>query len=251
MARWLALLVIAMTAGTASPIQASPPQASPLRPRTIHTQRLMSEAYGVVRTFGLLLPPDYDRRTRRYPVLYLLHGSTQQHATWGRPTLLDRTTHVIVVMPDMDRTRYARADGSPDVAAERFITAELVEYIDSHYRTLATRESRAIGGLSIGGFGAMYLGLRHPGEYGTIGAFSAPYQDDPMTWLPLDQLSGAKPSIYLGCGVEDALLGSNRRFAAWLQQNGLGRTYEEGPGAHTWDAWDWELKRFLERLFPG
>ena len=69
------------------------------RPRTIRTQQVMSEALGGVRTFGLLLPPDYDGSARRYPVLYLLHGSGQRHSTWGRRTLLDHTTGAIVVMP--------------------------------------------------------------------------------------------------------------------------------------------------------
>jgi S-formylglutathione hydrolase FrmB len=255
MTRAIAMLAVAMTAGTATGIPtdaAGIPRAQDAEPRshTIHTVRLMSAAYGMMRTFGLLLPRDYDQTTRRYPVLYLLHGSTQQHSTWGRPTLLDHTANAIVVMPDMDRTRYALADGSPERAAERFITSELVDYIDAHYRTLATRDSRAIAGLSIGGFGAMYLGLRHPDEFGAVGAFSAPYETggDPMTWLPLDQVRTSPPQIYVGCGVDDSLLASSRRFSTWLQAHGLDRTYEEGPGAHTWNAWDWQLGSFLREL---
>ena len=255
MTRAIAMLALTVTAtaGTRIPVSATavpPAQDAPLRPHTIHTVRLTSTAYGVVRTFGLLLPRDYDRTTRRYPVLYLLHGSTQQHSTWGRPTLLDHTAGAIVVMPDMDRTRYALADGSPERAAERFITSELVDYIDAHYRTVATRDARAIGGLSIGGFGAMYLGLRHPDAFAAVGAFSAPFETggDPMTWLPVEQLRAAPLRIYVGCGVEDALLASSRRFSAWLQAHGIDRTYDEGPGAHTWDAWDWQLGTFLRML---
>jgi enterochelin esterase-like enzyme len=148
----------------------------------------------------------------------------------------------------MDRTRYAGADGSADPAAERFITQELVEYIDSHYRTVATPESRAIAGLSIGGFGALFLGLRHPDEFGSIGAFSAPLQTDPATWVSMQRLEARRPSIYLGCGVEDGLLRSNRRFAAWLQDQHVDRKYEEGPGGHAWTAWDWQLESFLKTL---
>lgn len=255
MTRAIAMLALTVTAaaGVKIPVAGAsvpPAQDATLRPHTIHTVRLMSEAYGVMRTFGLLLPRDYDQTTRRYTVLYLLHGSMQQHSTWGRPTLLDHTATSIVVMPDMDRTRYALADGSPERAAERFITSELVDYVDTHYRTLATRESRAIAGLSIGGFGAMYVGLRHPDEFATVGAFSAPYETggDPMTWLPLDQLRVTPPGIYVGCGVDDSLLASSRRFATWLQAHDIDRTYEEGPGAHTWAAWDWQLGSFLRRL---
>src|SRR3954470_159593 len=119
------------------------------RPRTIRTQQVTSQALGGIRTFGLLLPPDYDSSARRYPVLYLLHGSGQPHSTWGRRTLLDGTTGAIVVTPDMDRARYVMADGRVDPGTEAFLTQELVDYIDSHYRTVATRDGRAIAGLSI------------------------------------------------------------------------------------------------------
>src|SRR3982751_1691575 len=101
---------------------ALPDDAAARRPRTIRTLRLTSEAMNSVRTYGLLLPPDYDTSARRYPVIYLLHGSGQQHATWGRRTLLDGATGAIVVMPDMDRTRYATAGGRVDPQADAFVT---------------------------------------------------------------------------------------------------------------------------------
>ena len=73
----------------------------------------------------LVLPPDYDTSTRRYPVVYLLHGSGQRHVTWGRRTLLDGATNAIVVMPDMDRARYVIGD-RVDAQAETFLTQELI-----------------------------------------------------------------------------------------------------------------------------
>ena len=219
------------------------------RPRTIRTMRLMSEALGSVRQFGLLLPPDYETSARRYPVVYLLHGSGQQHATWGRPTLLDHTTNAIIVMPDMDRTRYALSDGGVDPRVETFITQELVDDIDATYRTLPSRESRAIAGLSIGGLGAMLLGLRHPDRFGAIGSFSAPLNSLGNGGL-LMVFGGFRPSplIYVGCGIADSLLPASRRFAALLQDQQIARTYEEGPGAHTWESWDWQLRSFLAML---
>src|SRR4051812_3766022 len=193
-----------------------------VRPRTIRTQQVMSEALGGVRTFGLLLPPDYDRSARRYPVLYLLHGSGQRHSTWGRRTLLDRTTGAIVVMPDMDRARYVIGEGRVDARAEAFITTELADFIDRNYRTLTTRDGRAIAGLSIGGFGAMLLGLRHADRFGAIGAFSAPL-DAAGELAPLSELPPAAvpPLLFVGCGVADSLLPSSRRFAARLDERGI------------------------------
>jgi S-formylglutathione hydrolase FrmB len=223
-------------------------QEVPTRPRTIHTLRLTSAALNSVRTYGLLLPPDYDRSDRRYPVLYLLHGSGQQHATWGRRTLLDRTTAAIVVMPDMDRTRYVVGGGRIDPQADAFITQELVNEIDARYRTVASRDGRAIAGLSIGGFGAMLLGLRHADRYSAIGAFSAPLEGVGDPTAALAAMPAGSPMLYIGCGVADPLLPSSRRFASLLQGAHIPRQYEEGPGAHSWEAWDWQLRSFLEMV---
>ena len=220
-------------------------QDIPTRPRTIRTLRLTSVALHSERTYGLLLPPDYDRSDRRYPVLYLLHGSGQQHATWGRRTLLDRTADAIVVMPDMDRTRYVVSSGRVDPQADAFITQELVSEIDARYRTIASRDGRAIAGLSIGGFGAMLLGLRHPDRYSAIGAFSAPLDGLGDPTVALGAITAGSPLLYIGCGVADALLPSSRRFASLLEGAHIPRHYEEGPGAHTWEAWDWQLRSFL------
>jgi S-formylglutathione hydrolase FrmB len=208
----------------------------------------MSEALGTAGTFGLLLPPDYDSSTRRYPVIVLLHGSGQQHSTWGRRTLLDGTREAIVVMPDTGSTRYVLGDGRVDPRYERFIVDELIGDIDSHYRTIASRDGRAIGGLSIGGFGAMLLGLRHPDRFRAIGAFSAPYEaiGDPARLLV--DAAGPPPIIYMGCGTFDPLLASSRRFSALLDTGHIEHRYEEGPGAHTWEAWDWQLRSFLAML---
>jgi enterochelin esterase-like enzyme len=215
-------------------------------PRTIHSVTFMSEALGTVRTFGLLLPPDYNQSTRRYPVLYLLHGSGQQHATWGRQTLRSGATGMIVVMPDNDRARYAAADGTVDARYDTFVASELIDYVDAHYRTVATREGRAIGGLSIGGFGAMLLGLKHADRFAAIGAFSAPY--DTRTFAPLLNSTPTPPAIFLGCGTADSLLPANRRFAMLLEAQHIARRYVEVPGAHDWNAWDPLLAEFLSML---
>jgi S-formylglutathione hydrolase FrmB len=162
--------------------------------------------------------------------------------------LLDRTTGAIVVMPDMDRARYVVGGGRIDPQADAFITQELVNEIDARYRTVASRDGRAIAGLSIGGFGAMLLGLRHADEYSAIGAFSAPLDGIGDTAAALRTTTEGPPQLYIGCGVADSLLPSSRRFASFLEGAHIPRQYEEGPGAHTWEAWDWQLQSFLEML---
>jgi len=240
----LATLVCCVTLASSLAAQES---ATP-RPRTIKTVQVASDAMASVRTYGLLLPPDYDTSTRRYPVVYLLHGSGQRHVTWGRRTLLDGATNAIVVMPDMDRARYVIGD-RVDAQAETFLTQELITEIDKRYRTIASREGRSIAGLSIGGFGAVLLGLRHADLYSAVGSFSAPLDGvgDPAALLA----TAPHPLLYVGCGVADSLLPASRRFAARLEQAGVARTYEEGPGAHTWDAWDWQLRSFLLMVKAG
>ena len=243
MLRRLAACLCVVTFGSAVAAQ-----EAPTRPRTIRTMRITSAALNSVRTYGLLLPPDYDRSERRYPVLYLLHGSGQQHATWGRRTLLDYTPGTIVVMPDMDRARYVVGSGRIDPQAETFITQELMGEIDARYRTVASRDGRAIAGLSIGGFGAMLLGLRHADQYSAIGAFSAPLDGvgDPIA--AMGTVTTGTPRLYIGCGLADALLPSSRRFVVLLEGAHMSRRYEEGPGGHTWEAWDWQLRSFLEMV---
>ena len=95
----------------------------------------------------------------------------------------------------------------------------------------------------------MLLGLHHPDRFGAVGAFSAPLDGigDPAALPGLSDLT-TWPRLYIGCGVADTLLPSSRRFAALLEGRGIPRRYEEGPGAHTWEAWDWQLHSFLDAL---
>jgi putative tributyrin esterase len=146
----------------------------------------------------------------------------------------------------MDRAPYAGGDGRVDTRAEAFITRELVNEIDQRYRTLATPDRRAIAGLSIGGFGAMLLGLRHPDRFGAIGAFSAPLDGIADPAAAPD--AGPPPRLFIACGLADSLLPSSRRFAGRLRDRRVDYRYEEGPGGHTWEAWDWQLRSFLEML---
>ena len=81
---------------------------------------------------------------------------------------------MIVVLPNGGRSFFVNAAGLPDARYEDVVARDLVEYVDSHYRTLATRESRAIAGISMGGFGSALIALRHPDLFGTAGPLSAP-----------------------------------------------------------------------------
>jgi S-formylglutathione hydrolase FrmB len=138
---------------------------------------------GLDHPFVVLVPPGYATSTRRYPVLFLLHGGTgQNHDSWlarggllGFTETLPDTQQAIVVMPDGGyRAEYADWDDGVHLF-ETFQTAVLPAYIDAHYRTLGSRDHRAIAGLSSGAAGALAYAARHPDLFAAAGGFSGAY----------------------------------------------------------------------------
>jgi S-formylglutathione hydrolase FrmB len=127
----------------------------------------------------VLVPDAYWASTERYPVLYLLHGAFGNHTDWttaGDAEAITAGAPLIVVMPDGGQGGWYTdwlnrgAGGPPEW--ERFHIDELVPWIDDHYRTIRARDGRAIGGLSMGGFGAMSYAGRHPDLFEWAGSFS-------------------------------------------------------------------------------
>src|SRR5256714_4209683 len=157
--------------------------------RLVHTQRL--DARLVELTFRtpvlsddtrvrVLLPRGYrSGGSRRYPVLYLLHGSVDDYRSWTDKGDAERLTAglpLIVVMPNAgnggfysDWFNYG-AGGPPEW--ETYHVRQLIPWIDAHYRTIAARRGRATAGLSMGGFGAMSYAARHPDEFVAAASFS-------------------------------------------------------------------------------
>ena len=138
------------------------------------------------RTVAVYLPPSYSKeRNRRYPVVYLLHGYGRTADDWypfiGLPGSMDRdiaagtAKEMILVMPDAN-TKYGGSmySSSPTIGNwEAYITEDLVSYIDSHYRTIADRDSRGLGGHSMGGYGTWRLALKYPDVYSSVYGLSA------------------------------------------------------------------------------
>lgn len=142
------------------------------------------------RDVSIYLPPSYEKnKTRRYPVVYFLHGYTDNDEKWfgfvkhwiNLPQVIDKslthegTREMIVVMPN-GFTRFHGSMYSNSVTTgdwEGFISTELVAYIDSHYRTIAKASSRGIAGHSMGGYGAMRIGMKHPEVFGAMYTLSA------------------------------------------------------------------------------
>ena len=159
-----------------APAAAQPPAPPPL-PASVKTVEIKSEAVGRTLKYNVVLPEKYDESTDRYPVLYLLHGYSGNYNNWARMNApkAAKENRLIVVMPDGGNSWYANwaesTDGQKN-AWDDFITKELVKHVDSTYRTVASREGRAINGLSMGGYGALTLGLKHPDLYCSVGSES-------------------------------------------------------------------------------
>jgi putative tributyrin esterase len=127
------------------------------------------------------LPAGYASSGKRYPVLYFLHGLFGNDHRWidrGGKEIFDRLTAdgtigpVIVVLPNGGETFYINSEDGKD-RYEDFFVQELVPFIDHQYRTIATKDARGISGLSMGGYGALHLAMRHPNLFGSVAASSA------------------------------------------------------------------------------
>ncbi|HEX6042306.1 alpha/beta hydrolase family protein [Longimicrobium sp.] len=219
----------------------------------------------------VVLPVGYDTSARRYPVLYLLHGHDGAHWNWLRRTnLLAHTARlpVIVVLPDAGNSWYTNSFARPDERWEDYVAREVPAYVDEHFRTLTYREARYVAGLSMGGYGALKLGLEYPGRFSLVGSFSGSPRavidtvsptvrdafgpagsparaENDLVALVGRIPAGSAPYFYLDVGAADGLLTSNRVFAQALASRPLAYEYHEVPGGHTWEFWDRRLPVFL------
>ena len=148
-------------------------------PEGLSTVEFFSPAVGRMMKFDIVLPPDYANSNERYPVLYLLHGYSQNYTIWGRNLSAGyyarKLNDLILVLPDGGNSwyvNYALSEQGQTNNWEDHIIEDVVGYVDKHYRTEARRQGRALSGLSMGGFGALALGLRHPGQFISIGSSS-------------------------------------------------------------------------------
>lgn len=166
-ALWLLLPVAAAAQAVTAPAAAAP----------VKTVEFTGESVGRKMKYNVALPARYEQTTDRYPVLYLLHGYSSNYTAWARLGAADaaRGLDLIVVMPDVGNSWYANWVKSEDGQKnnwEDFIIKDLIGHVDSTYRTIAKREGRAINGLSMGGYGGLTLGLRHPELFCSIGSHS-------------------------------------------------------------------------------
>ena len=143
----------------------------------VKTVEFNSESVGRKMKYNVFLPAHYEETTDRYPVLYLLHGLTSNYTAWARMAVgtYARGYDLIVVMPDVGNSWYVNWSKSEEGQKNNWedaIVKDLIGHVDATYRTVARREGRAINGLSMGGYGGLMLGLRHPDLFCSIGSES-------------------------------------------------------------------------------
>jgi enterochelin esterase family protein len=240
----------------------------------LHHHFYKSGVVGDQRDYYVYTPPGYQPRAKqKYPVLYLLHGFSDDASGWtavGRAhVILDnliaqgKVKPMLVVMP----LGYgapeivARGFGGPRDAAlrqrnfDRFTQAlltEVIPQVESAYHVIANRNSRAIAGLSMGGAESLLTGLNHLDGFAWVGSFSAGgLQEDFSAQFPsLD--AGANQrlrALWVACGMDDGLIGVNRKFRQWLKSKGIDHADIETPGVHSWMVWRRNLADFSQLLF--
>jgi enterochelin esterase-like enzyme len=227
------------------------------------------------RAFFVYTPPGYDPSSKtKYPVLYLLHGYSDDASGWtavGRANIIldnliaqGKAKPMIVVMPlgygtmEMIRIGWGGLFNHPEVHAQNFskfreaLLTEVMPKVESEYRVLNDRESRAIAGLSMGGSESLINGLNSLDKFAWVGSFSAgglpqPYEKD---FPALDAKANQQLRLlWIACGTEDRLITANRNFREWLKSKGIDHTDIETPGMHTWMVWRRNLAAFAPLLF--
>ena len=241
---------------------------------TVHHHFYKSSVVGDDRDFYVYTPPGYDPRSAQtYPVLYLLHGFSDDASGWtavGRANIIldnliaqGKAKPTIVVMP--------LGYGAPEIVSHGFgafsdvqlrernfnrfsqtLLTEVIPQVEATYPVSKDRSSRAIAGLSMGGSESLLTGLNALDKFAWIGAFSSGGlgEDFSSEFPALDSKASQQLRVlWISCGTDDHLITLNRKFRAWLTSKGVQHTDIETPGGHTWMVWRRNLANFAGLLF--
>lgn len=243
---------------------------------------LKSKALGRKVHLNVFLPVDVDnKKPAPYKTLYLLHGIFGNSSSWVTSSCVQRYAEdkgICVVMPDGENGFYI---DHPDYMNNfsRYIGEELVSTTREMLPLSSGREDTLLGGFSMGGYGALYNGMKYADTFGTVIAFSAAlilesvqnrigvgpvanegymkamFGDlnhlvgsdlDPLHLVEERLASGKEmPKLYLSCGEQDGLLEANIRFKDALTKLGVEHTFRTTPGGHDWDFWEQEIRHVI------
>jgi putative tributyrin esterase len=252
----------------------------------VQTIRFESKLVGKSLPYNVVLPVGYESRdagATRYPVLYLLHGLTGHYDNWTTKTKIAEHSApygIIIVTPEGNDGWYTDSQSVPSDKYETYILQELIPDVQRRFRTVEGREGRAIAGLSMGGYGALKFGVKHPTMFALVGSMSgapdvaswthAELKDFAFIWRSLHPVFGDEgsqtraandvprlyrdlraeqiaslPYVYLDCGTEDHLFRANRSFVEILVARKIPHEYRQLPGRHNWEYWDAQVQEVL------
>jgi S-formylglutathione hydrolase FrmB len=234
-----------------------------------------SQILGMHVTTRVLLP---DRGRGPFATFYLLHGLSDDHTMWHRRTRVEMyaaALPLIIVMPQGFRGFYTDNEAGPAYA--RYIGEELPAMIERTFPAKRTRRGRCIGGLSMGGYGALRIALGYPHRFVSVNSHSGAVMHGTRSWsgqgtaavtsVEMRRVFGARPRgsshdllelarrarrsskplprILIDCGTEDHLLEYNRALHAGLNKLAIAHEYREFLGGHDWDYWDAHVREAL------
>ncbi|PYS82499.1 MAG: hypothetical protein DMF67_12570 [Acidobacteria bacterium] len=260
------------------------------------TVQFESKLVGAALPYNVVLPADYNRgpsKHKRYPVIYLLHGLKGSAGDWvsDRAHLADYAARYpfIVVVPEGHDAWYTDSATVPNEKYESYLIQELIPDVDRRFRTIPSREARAVAGLSMGGYGSLKFGLKYPDLFafaasmsGALAAPSWPPDAPTPDWarpsiaraygamgtatrrdndifrivreMPPERVARL-PYFYLDCGTEDGLITNSRDFSALLIEKKIPHEFRELPGTHSWPYWDRQVREILrlaaQKLSPA
>jgi enterochelin esterase-like enzyme len=240
----------------------------------VHRHFYKSEIAGDERDFYVYTPPGYDPSSRKkYPVLYLLHGYSDDASAWVSVgcanMILDnliarhQARPMIIVMPlgygtmEIVKAGWGRVRNSDlwQRNANGFRDAllkEVIPQVEKNYRVRTDRDSRAIAGLSMGGAESLTTGLNALDKFAWIGAFSSGglSTNFDSQFPHLDEKANRQLRLlWIACGKQDGLFGANRKFSEWLDSKQVKHAWVESAGAHSFRVWRRYLAQFAPLLF--
>lgn len=215
---------------------------------------------------AVVIKPSGYNAGKEYPVVYLLHGYSDNYAGWvkkaaGVAENADKYNMIIVCPDGGFSSWYWDSPIDPAYQYETYIAKELVTWVDQNYKTIRNRKGRAITGLSMGGHGALYLAFRHQDVFGAAGSMSGgvdirpfpnnwdmskrigAYAAQPARWeantvmTMLHLLTPNALALIIDCGTEDFFFEVNEKLHEQLQYRKIPHDYYVRPGAHNWTYW--------------
>ena len=235
---------------------------------TLEETTYESKTVGTARKLTVYLPPKYDK-SKKYPVLYLLHGIGGDHREWlqGAPGIImdnlyadQKAVPMIIVMPNGRALPNDKPEGNiygmqmqqGFANFERDLIDDLIPFIQSKYSTYTDAAHRAVAGLSMGGGQSLNFGLGNLDQFAYVGGFSsAPNTKQPEELIPDVEATKSKNKLlWMVCGGNDRLMFNSARLKAFCDEKGVPCTLIEYPeGRHDFVVWKYGLYNFAQLIF--